>query len=524
MSTTRQDSQKALVATYQKAATSNKYWLSSPYVKVNPYKRSPLTGLVIFQTSEASKVKVTVPGKTAKTTISTTYKSYTTKHSIPVMGLYAGKTNRVKLTVTSKSGKVTTKTVNMKTAALPSNLAKIKFNVKTAKTSKMALGPGNDKLTFLVRTTHQPFGVDAKGDIRWYSTDYNQHVFKQLKNNHILRLAKKNNGAKVYNEILEEDYLGRVYKQYDLSTETHSANAGNKKYPVKSDEYTLIHHDAVQLPNGNYLLTVSDGTENMTSRKNSKKRYSEDTIVELDHKTGKITRVIDFKKILPASMYNNTKLTGNSRDWLHMNSIYYDQKTGDIVVSSRNQDMVMRLNYKTLKWRWIYSSKTKSSWPKAYRKYLLTADKGTPYTGGQHAAILLPNSTSTNQYLQVFDNNIAVTYGDKKTSGKYSQGITYRINPKTKKVKKVQSYGASLGTGNFSPIIGSNRYLYNGNSLLDFGYLSLGTKSNIREVTKNGDLVYNLEMSNLENKGYTYRAERFSLYPDNDGSLAKTYE
>lgn len=510
---TRQNQQQTLVKKYQKAANNTDYNLNNPYVKVDPYGRSPLSALAIFQTTEASKITLTVVGKTSKTSISTTYKTYQKKHTISILGLYADYNNTVKMTATTKSGQKTTKVLYLQTAKLPSNLASVKINVKTATKSKMAIG--DSKLTFIVRTTKQPFAIDADGAIRWFSTDYSQHVFKQLANGHILRLAKKNNQALIYNEMLEEDYTGRVYKEYHFGT-----SAADKNMDTDA-EYTLIHHDAIELPNHNLLVTVSDGTSGSKSTKN---QYVEDTIVEVSHKTGKIVKVIDLKKILPSSMYTVKSLMhGTAKDWFHMNSLYYQKRTGDLVVSGRHQDMVFKMNYKTLKFKWIYCGKKKTTWPKSFQKYLLTPTGNTGYTGGQHAALLLPSTTSTTDVLALFNNNVAITNGQKSTSKKYSEAAVYKINLKQKKITKVWSNGKDQGKNHFSLVICSNRLMSNGNFLVDYGYLQNGKVSNVQEVTKSGQRVFSVYFSNLGNNGYVYRAERFSLYPNNSQD-SNTYE
>lgn len=63
----------------------------------------------------------------------------------------------------------------------------------------------------------------------------------------------------------------------------------------------------------------------------------------------------------------------------------------------------------------------------------------------------------------------------------------------------------------------------NGNFLVDYGYLQKGKVSNIQEVTKSGQRVFSAYFSNLGNNGYVYRAERFSLYPNNSRD-SQTYE
>lgn len=160
-------------------------------------------------------------------------------------------------------------------------------------------------------------------------------------------------------------------------------------------------------------------------------KYAEDVIAEIDYKTGKTVKVIDFKKLLPSSMYrnyNSTTTKGGKIDWLHMNSLYYDQKTGNLLVSARNQDITMSINYKSGKINWIYSGKKKSSWPKKYRSKLLTPAKGTTITGGQHDLTLLSSSKNGKLKVLLYDNNIDVTNGNAKTSGKYSQAVQYTID------------------------------------------------------------------------------------------------
>ncbi|ANK58952.1 aryl-sulfate sulfotransferase [Loigolactobacillus backii] len=509
--TTRQKRQAQATKKYQQKLNSGNYTENNMYVKINPYQTSPLTALVEFQTKTASQVSLRVVGKSAKTSIKTTYSGYQHKHQLSILGLYADYNNTVVVTLKQKNGQITHKTLRLKTAKLPAALAAIKINVKTANKQKMVIG--QDKLTFIVRTTKQPFGIDADGNIRWYSTNYSQHVFKELQNGHLMYLAKKNNSAKVYNEMLETDFIGRVYKEYHFSSEAKSSNSENL-----DDDVTVVHHDAIELPNRDLLMTVSDGGS----------KYIEDTIVQVSHKTGKITKVIDMKKILPAKMwrkFTSEKRNNGKVDWLHMNSLYYDKSDNSLVISSRHQDLVLKMNYKTNRIKWLFSGKKKSSWPVSYRNKVLTVKGKITYPGGQHAAILLPDQN--NQQLKdliIFNNNIAITNGPKKTSEKYSEGVQYAINKKTKTIRQTWSYGKSLGKQNFSQIIGSDRYLSATNRLLCFGFLNGGDRSDIIEVNKKtNQQVFNVQLNNLGTKGYTYRSERFSLYPNNH-KINRTYE
>lgn len=358
---------------------------------------------------------------------------------------------------------------------------------------------GNNELTYINKTSEEPFAVDADGDIRWYSTLYSRHTFVQLSNGHLLIQNRTNGNKGSYNVLSETDYLGRIYRRYRFSDKLGKSSL---------EQYiTAVHHDALELPNHNLLVMISGGD-----------KYAEDVIAEIDYKTGKTVKVIDFKKLLPSSMYrnyNSTTTKGGKIDWLHMNSLYYDQKTGNLLVSARNQDITMSINYKTGKISWIYSGKKKSSWPKKYRSKLLTPTKGTKITGGQHDLTLLSDKNGKLKVL-LYDNNIDVTNGDSKTSGKYSQAVQYTIDTKKKTIKQTWSYGKSLGKDNFTRVIGSAQRLSNGNTLIDFGYKHDGSQSNIIEVDKNNNQVFNLTISSSKtDRTYVYRAYRVKFTPSN---------
>lgn len=507
LSNTFTNDQKSLNKSYFEKLQSGKYDQDNMFVKLNPYKTSPLTALVLFKTDESASISYTVVGKTDKTSITNQVKGLTKNHQLAIVGLYANYNNTVKVKISYKSGHVEYKTVHIQTSQLPKNIAALRLKVTKSDKSKMLIG--DNELTILARTTKEPIGVDADGQIRWFSTTYNQHIFKTLKNGRLLMMRKQDNSKLVYNDLIITDYIGRIYKTYHFKSKTSGSDnilLKNKK----SGETTAIHHDIIEMPNGDFLATVSDGS-----------KYIEDTMVLIDRQTGKIKKVIDLKKILPSSMYKSFSAVSradNKIDWFHQNSIYFDEKDNNIIISSRHQDMIMKLNFKTLKPIWILSGRKKSTWPKKWQKYILSYDDNTSINAGQHdVKVISSNTDGSVETILFYNNNYATMYGNKKTQKKYSEGLALEINLSKMSATQTWSYGKTLGSANFTDRIGSTSLLSNGNYLIDFGYLNAqnGTASNIVEVDSNNNVVFNLTMSNISDNSYVYRAYRAKVFENN---------
>lgn len=501
LSTKHTTATNRLSATYKSQLNDLKPGSANAKVIVNPYKTSPLSGLILVKTQAATKVKVTVHGDTPATTITKHLKGYHTTHSVGVLGLYANRTNRVTLQFTKENGDQSYTTYTMTTHGTPKDIGK--NTLKTSKPQKMALGKGNQRLTFAVSSQGTTYGLDANGQVRWYSTAPISHVFKRLSNNHLLILTKISASEHKYNALRETDFYGRVYRQYNFSglfptRKDHSKLATN----------TVIHHDAIELPNHNLLLTVDDGSS----------KYVEDTMVEIDYKTAKIVKVIDLKRLLPKSAY--TQYDGTHRpdgkiDWFHQNSMVYDQKHDELIVSGRNQDMIFAINYQTTKLKWILAAPDKL--PKSYHHYLLQPkSQHYRYNGGQHAVNLIHTATHQGNTLalEFYDNNVPVTRGKTKQSKQWSAGEIVSINQLHRTVHKTWSFGKSLGKRNFTNIVGSSYAVGKGNTLIGFGYASKGKRSEFIEVNrKTNQIVYDVDRTGFNHGDWSYRAQRMSLYP-----------
>lgn len=85
-----------------------KYKFSNMLVIKNPYQFAPLCAMAVFYTKKERNVRVTVFGKEDSENISYEVKSGC-NHTIPIMGLYPGAKNKIKIELFSKKNKVKSK-------------------------------------------------------------------------------------------------------------------------------------------------------------------------------------------------------------------------------------------------------------------------------------------------------------------------------------------------------------------------------------------------------------------------------
>lgn len=482
--------QNSIERVIRKTYNQRNYDLHNPLVIPDPYDATPLTALVKFETAEPLKVTVTVKGKTEATNIVKTFDGYQTNHNIPVLGLYPDYDNTVVIEGKSKDGTVTKKELTISTEALPDDFLNTEFIESSP--AKM-----EDGLTFLIPSSESPYAVDSNGDIRWYSTFPNSHVFKRLENNNLLYLTEKSDK---YNLMLEMDMLGQVANEYLVTVSNY-------------DGWGIIHHDALELPNGNILATTHDGS-----------KYIEDSLIEIDRKTGELVDQLSMRDIMPEDFYQ--EYDGPSAkvgDWFHQNSIWYLEDEGDLLTTSRHQSLLMEMSYPEGKIEWILAAH--EGWPDDYQKYLLEpVGDDFKFPGGPHSVTVLPNldNNDATKDIMLYDNNIAISRGDESVSEEYSRGVQYRINTEKMTVKEIWSYGKERGESFFSEIVSDANYLSEtGNRLITSGYTH-GEDGNLRsvvvEVTGDDDpeVVYELKVTGFKEGSHRqiYRGIRMSLYPE----------
>ena len=481
-----------LQSEYEKDFKTNGYKIENPNIIIDPYKSSPLTALILFETKNDVTPKVTVVGKDNNTTITHTFQN-TTKHYLSIYGLYPDYENKVIIEYKEK-GKQIKKEVTIKTDKLPDD-----FPLPTSVNSKKE-ELGTEFYFYTPSSKGYSCAYDMNGDVRWYLTHFAIWDNTRLKNGNMLVSTERLINTPYYmTGLYEIDMFGKIYKEYSLP--------GG------------YHHDYYEMPNGN-LLVATDDFDN-------KYGTVEDYIVELDRKNGKIVNKIDLKTIL--KMTDGKSENWTSYDWFHNNSVWYDEKTNSITLSGRHQDAVINIDYNTKKLNWIIGDS--KNWSKDYQKYFFKkVGENFEWQWSQHAAMITKEG-----YVFLFDN------GNNKSKIKdnyvpadksYSRGVMYKINKKNMTIEQIWEYGKERSSDFYSPYISDVDYLGKNHYIVHSGGIVKedGKPSNQPAGLSTGNIALKSDTVELLNDKVifelvlptnNYRVEKMNIYNDTKLELGK---
>ena len=151
------------------------YTIDAPLVVENPYLINPLAALVLFTTTNPARATVTVKGRDMTTDISGTFPE-TTRHILPVLGLYAARANRVVIELSTGESRE----LVIQGGELPPLTQKVQQIITTPEYLA-------DNLMFVSAAAKSlPAGYDWKGDCRWTLAENFVFDMKRLKNGNLL--------------------------------------------------------------------------------------------------------------------------------------------------------------------------------------------------------------------------------------------------------------------------------------------------------------------------------------------------
>lgn len=396
-------------------------------VRINPNGLTPLAAEVSFQSHGLTTAEVIINGSIP---IAFQIDTAASNHQFPLLGLYPDTINQVFVTITNEKDQFFRDTLEVLTPPLPDHFPTIEILKADANVmepgmnlSELNIG-GNNKLKT------QPILFDHQGVIRWYMN-------LEFTEGWTAPLQKLQNGNLIFargHHIYEFDWLGKEINKWS-----------NWDY--------FQHHDVIEIPNGNFIVPVSqDGLGSGL-----------DQIIEIDRISGAIVRQWDLREILDVDRFD---LIWQSWDWIHVNSVWFDERDESLLISGRNQG-VLKVS-KDNELLWIMGAH--KGWGQAgvngdgpsTADYLLTAmdGAGTVYDPavqegrerasffdwpwGQHAASLLPNGN-----VLLFDNGWNRYFEHAGQNGT-SRAVEYEIDAINKTVRQTWEYGMERGQEVFS--------------------------------------------------------------------------
>lgn len=360
----------------------------------------------------------------------------------------------------------------------------------------------------------QAAAVDLQGNLIWY---YNYpdpqtlipEPIKLLSNGHMLVVLSISSSAPIYgtlpsdngtlNVIQEVDLAGNVIRQLTVDELNSSLSSAGFNLVAQT-----IHHDILPLPNGHTIAIVNTikSIANLTGYTTAVNVLG-DVLVDLDPNWNPVWTWSTFDHL----DVNHHPLS--FPDWTHSNAVLYSPSDGDLILSMRDQDWIIKIDYDNgqgagdIVWTLGQGG-----------DITLTNGTDIDWFYAQHYPLIIsPNSSGTFE-LAVWDNGngrIVDSSGDLcGTSGQiacYSRPVILQIDETAKTANIAWQDVLSL----FTPWGGSVESLPNGDFEFDANSYA-GVAATVFEVTQEAtpQTVWQLQI----NGQAAYRAFRMpSLYP-----------
>lgn len=153
----------------EKEFNGKNYTFENPYVKLNPYNRTPLGALVNFNTEyRENPVRITIKGVDGSRDFVYTVNKMG-ENGIPVTALYPNTENKINIKILSKdrSRIIKEKNISIKTENLDDRLPIVVIEKNYGEFLKGVLEPGMNTASFVTGEKSIPFIFDNNGKIRY---------------------------------------------------------------------------------------------------------------------------------------------------------------------------------------------------------------------------------------------------------------------------------------------------------------------------------------------------------------------
>jgi hypothetical protein len=382
----------------------------------------------------------------------------------------------------------------------------------TTTTAGMTPQSGLEELTVLAGNRSGIVITDLQGNVLWSYTLTGAAAVeeidgvKMLPNGHFLITVADGSefsGTPPANNIVairEIDLAGNIVREIsmaDLNLEMAAAG-----YNITLQQF---HHDVTPLPNGHWLVLANTikQVSNVTGFPGVNNVLG-DVIVDLDENLQPVWVWNEFDHL------DVNRHPMNFPDWTHTNSVIYSPSDGNIIVSIRHQNWVVKVAYND------GAGNGDILWRLGYQGDFTLAGGTDPidWQYAQHfASLFSPNSAGVFS-LGMMDNGDDRNFGT-ETCGGSGPSCTYTTIPvfqidETAKTATL-TFHQILPASMYSNFGGNTDLLANGN--VEYDLCGEPTGSDIYEVTQTSDpqTVWHMQITGT----HAYRGFRIpSLYPD----------
>lgn len=346
--------------------------------------------------------------------------------------------------------------------------------------------------------------TDLEGNVIWfYNMEAPDYPFpiKPLPNGHMLVNASQSTylpGG--VNEVREIDLAGNVINRITLEA-INQGLAG-----IAPFQLSAVHHDIAVLPNGHYILLGHYAeTINNVSGIPAGTSMVGDALIDWDPQKGPVWTWSTFDHL------DLTHAPYGFADWTHGNAIIYSPTDGNLILSMRNQNWVIKINYNngagdgSILWTLGDGGDLT----------LLNGQAPVDWNYGQHyPTIVSPNSSGV--FSLMFFNNGTTRLMDSNNDlcGTAGVGACYS-SVETVQLDESAKTATILWLDDLQPAYsiccGDALILPNGNTEFDVAFdVNTPNFSHIEEVTPAQELVWKLDLEGQ----LAYRGFRIpSLYP-----------
>ncbi len=414
-----------------------------------------------------------------------------------------------------------------RTGSIPGSVS---FPARTLVTGPAA--PTSTSFPFVLQTvTFFPFATDLAGNVVWYLDAGNSPANGPNSDGTWLRNTNGGNllGAqddpsdtcpttgqycKDQQFLREFDLAGNIVRETNWTLIGQQLNVLRAAEGRPPTHICNINHEAYRLPNGDTAIQLMD--EEIANQGQGNVDVLGDVIGVLDSNFQLVWYwdTFDHLDITRKALLNDVCATGGpgcpilrlkqpngqyyttANDWTHVNSITYDPKDGNLVVSSRHQSWIWKIAYQNGSAAingpiiWTLGMQGDFALPSGYG-----SDAWFSY---QHNAQFQANGVLT-----LFDNG---NYRIHQAGGGNSRGQGWQLD----EVHMIATPVANFDLGVFSAAVGYASILSNGNYDYSAGFINGGTQTQTTEFTPGGTAVYKQGVN-----AFTYRVFRLpDLYTE----------